>query len=221
MPNSDGRCVNLLSRRDKTPSWTNFPEKQNVFYKFFFSPHNPKVKPISAGILRSPFRSKLRLLSRTRLPIEVGSSHKKFSVIINSCRFSHFPIFPFNTDSLFWSTLSIVSLERFPIPFGKWSTTFCDKCKSVRLMSPPTSSGKSSSRFSDRSKHVSFLSSPISDGTCWSWLWSSQSSCSAGNLPMCGGWKRIKGKSACCLVSGAERRVDRKIMHRGNDWFCN
>lgn len=93
--------------------------------------------------------------------------------------------------SRFWSSLRIVNFVSFSIPFGKNSSKFCDKWRSVRFSKPLTSSGISSSRFSDTSRQTRFLRLPISAGSRCSWLWSSHSSCSEGKLPRWGGSSSI------------------------------
>lgn len=91
----------------------------------------------------------------------------------------------------FWSNFRIVSFVSFWIPFGKYSSRFCDKWRSVRLSSPPISSGISSSRFSDTSRQTKFRRFPMAAGSRCSWLWSNQSSWSDGKLPRCGGSSSI------------------------------
>ena len=95
----------------------------------------------------------------------------------------------FSTVRRFWSTFKMVSLDKAPMPSGKDSKKFCDRCKSVIETRLPMSDGKNSRRFSDTSKQAKLDSWHSSLGRCDSWLWSSHSSVNAGKLPMWGGCK--------------------------------
>ena len=167
-----------------------------------------KVVPISVGRDCRLFRSTLRLLRLTRLPIVTGSSSKKFSVSMSSWRLTHLPTFMFSTDNLFWSTFIIVRFVNSPRPSGSFSITFCERWRSVRDVRPPISSGRSSRRFSETSRQTRVDSWPISGGKCCNWLWSSQSSCSAGSLPMYGGCKFLRQNTVILLFSLWSCQID-------------
>lgn len=68
------------------------------------------------------------------------------SIIANWIRkhSTYAPIESFNVSRRFWSSLRMVSWRNLDMPLGRFSSTFCDKCKSVKFVRPLISSGNSS-----------------------------------------------------------------------------
>lgn len=80
-------------------------------------------------------------LQQLGLKIELATTSKSLWLH----KFTYNPIDSFNISKRFWSNLRIVNLRNLDIPLGNVSSTFCDKCKSVKFSKPLISSGNSSS----------------------------------------------------------------------------
>lgn len=116
---------------------------------------------------------------------------KVFPTRKNFIKQTYIPMLSLSACKRFWSSFNIVSLVNLWIPLGRYSSKFCDKCKSVRFSSPLIASGISSSLFSETSRQTRLRKFPIWFGNLVSWLWSSQSSWRDGKSPMCGGSSSI------------------------------
>lgn len=96
-PTSIGRYCNLLSLKDSTPNCFKFPEKKvflikkNLFFEieYFYLFEIEYFLPVSVGSDCKLFLSTFKLFRLRSFPIDIGSSKRKFSVRINSCKFSH------------------------------------------------------------------------------------------------------------------------------------